>query len=99
MVRDPRDTGDHPHKRTEYGTIYGMRKTTVYLNEDEIEGLRWAAAATGKSQAELIREGVRRLLQEGPKRKFHSMGRGAGTGESRPRWSSEALREKTLGRR
>jgi Ribbon-helix-helix protein, copG family len=77
--------------------MYGMRKTTVYLNEDEIEGLRRAAAETGKSQAELIREGVRRLLREGPKRKFHSMSRGAG--ESRPRWSSEDLREKTLGRR
>ncbi len=76
-----------------------MRKTTVYLNEDEIEGLRRIGAETGKSQAELIREGVRVLLREGPERKFHSMGRGVGTGESRPRWSSAALREKTLGLR
>jgi hypothetical protein len=76
-----------------------MRKTTVYLNEDEAEGLRALAAATGESQAELIREGIRRLLRGGPERTFRSMGKGAGTGEPRPRWSSEDLSEKTLGRR
>lgn len=76
-----------------------MRKTTVYLNEDEAEGLRRLAAARGESQAELIRESVRRLLREGPERTFHSMGQGAGTGKPRPRWSSDALREKTLGHR
>lgn len=75
-----------------------MRKTTVYLNEDEAEGLRRLAAETGESRAELIREGVRRMLREGPARKFRSMGQGEGTGESRPRWNPEALREKTLGR-
>ena len=76
-----------------------MRKTTVYLGEDEVEGLRRLAAATGESQAELIRKGVRRLLREDAGRMFHGMGKGVGTGEVRPRWSSDALREKTLGRR
>lgn len=76
----------------------GMRKSTVYLNEDEVEGPRLLASATGVSQAELIREGVRRLLREGVSRKFHSMGKGEGTGESRPRWNPEVVREKTLGR-
>jgi Arc/MetJ-type ribon-helix-helix transcriptional regulator len=76
-----------------------MHKTTVYLGEEEIEGLRRLAAATGESQAELIREGVRRLLREDAGRTFHSMGKGVGTGELRPRWSSDALREKTLGHR
>lgn len=75
-----------------------MRKTTVYLNEDEAEGLRVLSGATGESQAELIREGVRRLLREGVSRKFHSMGKGEGPGEPRPRWSPDAVREKTLGR-
>lgn len=80
-------------------TIYRvMHKTTVYLNEDEAEGLRRLAATTGESQAELIREGVRRLLRGGSGRTFHSMGKGAGAGESRPRWSPDTLREKTLGR-
>lgn len=76
-----------------------MNKTTVYLGEEEAEGLRQLAAASGESQAELIREGVRRLLREGIQRTFHSMGRGAGTGENRPRWASDDLREKTFGRR
>jgi hypothetical protein len=75
-----------------------MRKTTVYLNEEEAEGLRMLSGATGESQAELIREGVRRLLQEGVSRKFHSMGKGEGPCEARPRWSPDAVREKTLGR-
>ncbi len=76
-----------------------MRKTTVYLREDEAEGLRLLAGATGESQAELIREGVRRLLREGVSRKYHSMGKGEGTGEPRPRWKSDAVFDKTLGRR
>jgi hypothetical protein len=75
-----------------------MRKTTVYLREDEAEGLRLLAGSTGESQAELIREGVRRLLREGVSRKFHSMGKGEGTGEPLPRWNPDAVRDKTLGR-
>ncbi len=74
-----------------------MRKTTVYLREDEAEGLRLLSVATGKSQAELIREGVRRLLQEGLSRTYHSMGKGEGTGELRPRWDPDDVRKKTFG--
>ena len=79
-----------------------MRKTTVYLtvylNEDEAEGLRLLSGATGESQAESIREGIRRLLREGVSRKYHSMGKGEGTGEVRPRWNPDAVHKKTLGR-
>ena len=76
-----------------------MRKTPVYWKEDEVILLRLLASATGVSQAELIREGVRRLLREGLSRSFHSTGKGEGTGESRPRWNPHAVHEKTLGRR
>ena len=79
--------------------IYGMRKTTVYLNEEEAEGLRRLAASSGESQAELVREGVRRLLREGEERTFHSMGKGAGAGEARPRWGADELHGKILGHR
>jgi Arc/MetJ-type ribon-helix-helix transcriptional regulator len=75
-----------------------MHKTTIYLGEAEIEGLRRLAVSSGESQAELIREGVRRLLREGQERKFHSMGKGVGIGDVRPRWNSDDLRGKTLGR-
>lgn len=76
-----------------------MRKTTVYLTDEEAEGLRRAAAASGASQAELIREGVRRVIQQGSPRTFHSLGKGQSTGEARPRWGSDELYQKTFGRR
>ncbi len=76
-----------------------MRKPTVYLTEVEAEGLRRMAAATGKSQAELIREGVQIVIEQGPPRTFHSMGKGEGLGESTPRWRSDELYDKAFGRR
>jgi hypothetical protein len=36
----------------------GMEKTTVYLDADLKRALRRAARATGRSEAELIREGI-----------------------------------------
>jgi hypothetical protein len=36
----------------------GMEKTTVYLPEDLKQALRRAARAAGRSEAELIREGI-----------------------------------------
>src|SRR6266851_9265392 len=36
-----------------------MHKTTVYLNDEEVQALRQLAAATGRSQADLIREAIR----------------------------------------
>lgn len=56
------------------GTIYGMHKTTVYLSDDDMDALRRAVIASGKSQSELIREGVRRVTRRHRDRVFHSMG-------------------------
>jgi hypothetical protein len=36
----------------------GMEKTTVYLPDDLKRALRRAARATGRSEADLIREGI-----------------------------------------
>lgn len=36
----------------------GMEKTTVYLPDDLKRALRRAAKSTGRSEAELIREGI-----------------------------------------
>lgn len=41
-----------------YGIVGGMEKTTVYLPDDLKQALRRAARATGRSEAELIREGI-----------------------------------------
>jgi Arc/MetJ-type ribon-helix-helix transcriptional regulator len=51
-----------------------MKKTSVYLSDEQADALRSAAAASGKSQSELIREGIRRVTARRPKRVFHSMG-------------------------
>lgn len=41
--------------------MYGMKKTTVYLTDDLKAALERAAAAQGKSEADLIRQAVRDL--------------------------------------
>jgi hypothetical protein len=78
-----------------------MRKTSVYLTADEAEGLRRLAVREGRSQAELIREGVRRLIEDAPpvKRAFRSMGAGRSDGTAPRRWTSDELYEKATGRR
>ena len=38
--------------------MYGMRRTTVYLPDDLKIALEHAASTSGRSEAELIREGV-----------------------------------------
>lgn len=70
-----------------------MRKTSVYLTDDEAEGLRRVAAVEGVAQAELIREGVRRVIaaSEARPRIFHSLGKGHGGGRPYERWSPDAL--------
>lgn len=42
----------------------GMRKTTVYLPDDLKGRLATVAAATGRSEAALIREGIRQVTEE-----------------------------------
>lgn len=41
------------------GTIYGMRKTTVYLDDDLKAAITRAARQRGVSEAELIRSSLR----------------------------------------
>ena len=45
------------------GTIYGIVKTTVYLDDRDAATLRQIAAESGRSQAEIIREAM--LLRHG----------------------------------
>lgn len=56
----------------------GMKKTSIYLTDDEVEGLRRLAAATGRPQAALVRDAVTEYVtKNAPKRKFLSAGAGA----------------------
>jgi hypothetical protein len=75
-----------------------MQKTTVYLNDAEVEALRQLAAATGRSQAELIRQAIRQAAAQAPTRRFRSLGKGKGEGggESVPRWNPTALYARLL---
>jgi Arc/MetJ-type ribon-helix-helix transcriptional regulator len=41
-----------------YGTMGGMRKTTVYLPDQLKDRLTRLAKASGRSEADLIREGI-----------------------------------------
>jgi hypothetical protein len=78
-----------------------MRKTSVYLTDDEAEGLRRVAIREGRPQAELIREGVRRVITEleARPRVFRSMGAGHGGGRPYEPWDPVELYQKVLGRR
>lgn len=77
-----------------------MRKTSVYLTEEEAEGLRRVATASGKAQAELIRQGVRHVLAEAEEgaRVFHSLGKGRGDGRPFTHWEPDELYRKVMGR-
>jgi hypothetical protein len=75
-----------------------MRKTTIYLNDDEAERLQRMASTTGRSQSELIREGVRHVLRGTGGRKFHSMGIGESGGPGPLEWDPDELYEHVMGR-
>jgi hypothetical protein len=76
-----------------------MRKTSVYLSDDEAEGLRRLAVAEGRAQAELIREGIRRVIEGAASqpRRFRSLGRGSGGGTPYLRWASDELYRRKMG--
>lgn len=75
-----------------------MRKTTVYLDDSQAERLGRIAASSGRSQAELIREGIDRVLEEAPSRTFHSLGKGRGGGHADRSWDTGDLYRGVRGR-
>ncbi len=79
------------------GTIAGMMKTTVYLDECDAAALRRLAAETGRSQADIIREAIGRTTQAVGPRRLRSTAAGRGNGEPVARASDEIVRAE-LGR-
>jgi hypothetical protein len=75
-----------------------MKRTTVYLTEDELDRLRRAALETGRLQADLIREGVHRVTEGQSKRQFRSRALGRGTGEPVAQEFEMYLRQAVAGR-
>ena len=80
-----------------------MRKTSVYLTDEEAEGLRRLSVREGRAQAELIREGVRRVIAEieTQPRTFRSLaaGRGGSATAKAARWTSDELHRMAMGDR
>jgi hypothetical protein len=76
-----------------------VHKTTVYIDDSQAERLGRLATASGRSQAELIREGVERVLSEAPPRTFRSMGKGRSGDSGDRRWDTDDLYRKARGRR
>jgi Arc/MetJ-type ribon-helix-helix transcriptional regulator len=70
-----------------------MKKTSVYLSDEEANDLRQAALVSGRSQADLVREGVRLVIAEntGRQRRFHSLAMGRGDGRAFARWTAKKL--------
>lgn len=70
-----------------------MRKTSVYLSDEEAEQLRLLSRRDGRPQAELIREGVRHVIAEGDPagRQYRSLGKGRGGGRAYEPWRSDHL--------
>jgi predicted transcriptional regulator len=69
-----------------------MVKTTVYLHEEQAAALRRLARQTGRSQAHIIRDAVAQATKDAPKRVFHAMGVGEGTGEPIGEHADEIVR-------
>jgi hypothetical protein len=78
-----------------------MRKTSVYLTDAEAEGLRRAARETGRSQADLIRDGVHHVLVAAglEKRHFHSLGKGHGGGAPYSPWDADDVYAEVMGKK
>ncbi len=45
-----------------YGTMYGVKRTTIYLTDAQKEQLERLAARTTRTESDLIREGVDQML-------------------------------------
>lgn len=48
---------------TVYGTMYGVKRTTIYLTDEQKQGLEEIADRARRTEAELIREGVDHVLE------------------------------------
>lgn len=62
------------------GTLYGMKKTTVYLEPETDRALAHLAAERGITKAEAIRQALRAAVQGITRPRIGAIGVGAGPG-------------------
>lgn len=72
-------------------------KTSVYLHDDDKARLAALASATGTSEAELLRRGVRLVLEQS-QRPRPRLGTGASSDGRAARETDDLLRESDFGR-
>jgi hypothetical protein len=46
-----------------YGTMYGVKRTTIYLTDAQKQKIEALAGRTTRTESDLIREGVDRMLE------------------------------------
>lgn len=72
----------------------------MYLTEEEADALRHAAEATGRSQSDIIRQGIRQVVTvAGAERTFRSMAHGHGGGRACKSWDPDDLYREVMGKR
>jgi ribbon-helix-helix CopG family protein len=49
--------------RFTYGIMYGVRRTTIYLSEEQKQALEAIALRTNRTESDLIREGLDRVIE------------------------------------
>lgn len=77
-----------------------MKKTSVYLSEDDAARLGRVAAASGRPQSQIIREGIRSIIgAPAARRHFRSLGKGHGGGRPYSSWKSGELFRKLMDKR
>ena len=77
---------------------YVMQRTTVYLSEQQAEALRRTARATGRSQSDLIREGVDLVTEVAADRpRFRFIGTADGPVPSIYDWETDSLYRHVMG--
>ena len=62
------------------GTLYCMRKTSIYLDPELDIGLTQLARARGVTKAEIIRQALREAVRNGPRPRITAIGVGEGPG-------------------
>jgi predicted transcriptional regulator len=63
------------------GTLYGMKKTTVYLDPQTDRSLARLAKAQGLSKAETIRRALEQAVRQVDRPRISAIGVGAGPGD------------------
>lgn len=87
-------SGHHPFTPLQRpSTLRRVNKTSVYLDDEDIARLRRLQDVTGKSQSELLREGIRALTGEEERpRRLGSLGAGSWpVDEGGRRWDADEL--------